>query len=117
MTICANLQATDAGPDSDSMIKALISAIIPVLIGNGPAQAGSAAILAESCAVCHAQDQRPDSIPPIRGLARDDLVARLTAFAGPAPTSTIMHRFVAGLTQAEIEALADHITNGEGPTR
>lgn len=97
------------------MLRALTTCICLFTGAAAVAQGVQDAIVFESCILCHGQAQTDPPIPPIAGRPRDDLLARMTGFAGAAETSTIMHRFMVGLTPAEMESLADHISRQQGP--
>ena len=99
------------------MFKSLISLAFLFAGAAAAAQSTTAEVTYLSCAVCHGEGQGDDAIPAIRGRPHDVLLASLSGFAAEAGTATIMHRFIAALTPAEIDALARHISGLEGVAR
>jgi len=97
------------------MLRALTTFMFLFTGAAAIAQGVQDVIVFESCIICHGQAQTDHPIPPIAGRPRDELLARMSGFAGAAETSTIMHRFVVGLTPAEMENLADHISRQQRP--
>lgn len=90
---------------------AAMAGLVLALAGSGLARADDERamnLLAESCASCHGREGRsPGAIPPIAGIPREELAARLATFkAGTDPDATMMTRIVAGYSQDELAALA-----------
>lgn len=66
-------------------------------------------VLAASCAACHGTNGNSvGGTPVLAGLERNHFVLQMQAFRGGGRTSTVMHHHAKGLTDAEIEQLADH---------
>lgn len=89
------------------------------LLGTGPISAVAepsvfdVTVLAAACANCHGTDGRsPGSIPSIAGRPDTILSQQLKAFKSdtPPPGTTIMNRLAKGLTDAQIDALAQHFS-------
>lgn len=78
------------------------------------AQSGKDAITYMSCHVCHDGGAEANAIPAIAGMSYETLHDKLMGFTKAGDGSTIMHRFVAGLSAAEIESMARYISNLEG---
>jgi sulfide dehydrogenase cytochrome subunit len=63
---------------------------------------------ASSCSGCHAAKAGVDTaVPRLAGRKAADLVAEMRAFKSGEKPSTVMARIAKGLTDAEIEAIAD----------
>jgi cytochrome subunit of sulfide dehydrogenase len=75
---------------------------------------GAVAVLAGSCVNCHGPQGGPStSIPNIRGLDQQYLLARLMAFRdGNATAATIMPRLMKGYDPDQISALAKWFARG-----
>ena len=69
-----------------------------------------------SCQACHGSGEGEGAIPAIRGRPYADLIALLQSFTQPGNAPTIMHQFVVGFTDAEIESLAQYVSGLEGET-
>lgn len=94
-------------------VLALTGAIIaPLLIATSPAHAsGPAAIAAEACFGCHGpQGSGATGGAVIAGRDRAELVTILAAFRSNERPGTIMGRIVRGYTEAELAAIADHLS-------
>lgn len=98
------------------MAKGLTLGVFVGTAGMALGQAAPDQITYLSCSVCHGGDPS-GSIPEIRGLPYDRLLSSLRGFDGASDSSTIMHRFVAGLTPAEIDSLARYVSGLEGGIR
>lgn len=96
------------------MLKSLTVCCCLCAGGAAFAQSSPAEITYVSCAVCHGDGQGEGAIPAIRGRPYKELLDYLTSRGGPSDSSTIMHRFTAGLTLPEMEGLARYISNLEG---
>lgn len=100
--------------------KSLIgSAILATFLGAGPISALAepsvfdVTVLAAACANCHGTDGRsPGSIPSIAGRPETVLAQQLKAFKSDTPPAgtTIMNRLAKGLSDAQIDALAQHFS-------
>lgn len=65
-----------------------------------------AEMLIESCAACHGPEGRsPGSIPPLAGMAGDQIAAALMDYRGDARPATVMNRISRGFTDDEIAAI------------
>ncbi len=95
------------------MRKILTSCLFLCAGGAALAQGTAEAVLSASCLTCHGDGQGEGAIPAIAGRPYEELMTALAGFDGT--TATIMHRFTAGLTAEEIEALARHISEGGSP--
>lgn len=79
--------------------------------------------LAASCAVCHGGLGNPVEAAAtqkslqLAGMARDKFVERLANFKSGKTTSTVMHHHAKGLTEVEINALADFFSAQTPQTR
>ena len=66
-------------------------------------------VLAASCAACHGTNGNSvGGTPVLAGLDRGYFVTQMQAFRFGALASTVMHRHAKGLTETEIEQLADY---------
>lgn len=66
-------------------------------------------VLAASCAACHGTEGNSvGGTPVLAGLDRGYFVSQMQAFRSGARAATVMHRHAKGLTEAEIEQLADY---------
>jgi cytochrome c553 len=99
------------------MVKGLAFGVLVCTSGMAFGQATTDQITYASCSVCHGNADTSGSIPAIRGLPYDRLMTSLAGFGAAGDTSTIMHKFVAGFTAAELESLARHVSGLEGGTR
>ena len=81
-----------------------------------PATAQDAAALyqraaAATCANCHGTDGRTVSgstIPALAGMPKAYMVSQLRAFRDGTRSATVMHQLAKGLTEQQIEAVADY---------
>jgi len=94
-------------------------ALLAALVGPGltPAFAESytfdVSVLAAACANCHGTDGRsPGAIPSIAGRPESVLRSQLLAFKSDTPPAgtTIMDRLTKGLSDDQINALAQHFS-------
>ncbi len=81
------------------------------------AQTGMVEITYISCHVCHDGRTEANEIPDIAGMSYETLRDKLMAYGQTGGNSTIMHRFVAGLSTAEIDSMARYISTLEGRTQ
>ena len=66
-------------------------------------------VLAASCAACHGSNGNSvGGTPVLAGLDRTHFVAQIMAFRKGDRPSTVMHHHAKGLTEAEVEQLADY---------
>jgi len=66
-------------------------------------------ILAASCAACHGSQGNSLGVSPVlAGLDATYFSAQMLAFKNGSRASTVMHHHAKGLTEAEIEQLADY---------
>ena len=66
---------------------------------------------AATCANCHGSEGRAvpgSSVPSIAGLPRDYMVAQMNAFKDGSRPATVMHQLTKGLTDQQIESMADY---------
>ncbi len=72
------------------------------------AQDSASRNLAAPCAICHGTDGRAvtKDVNPLAGLAKDQLIARMTAFRAGTRPATVMHQIAKGYTDQQIEQLA-----------
>ncbi len=79
-----------------------------------PALAGADAhirTLAASCAACHGTNgNSTGGTPVLAGLERNHFVMQMQQFRSGARASTVMHHHARGLTELEIEQLADYFS-------
>ncbi len=68
--------------------------------------------LAAACAICHGTDGRAVTrdVNPLAGLAKDQFIARMTAFRNGTRPATVMHQISKGYTDQQIEQLAAYFT-------
>jgi cytochrome subunit of sulfide dehydrogenase len=65
--------------------------------------------LAASCSACHGPDGNSVSgTPVLAGLERNHFVLQMKSFRNGERSSTVMHHHAKGLTEPEIEQLADY---------
>ena len=92
------------------------NAALVLLLATGAVTAQERELLyarsvAASCAQCHGTDGRPaagSSLPPLAGVARDELVAQLKAFKAGTRPATVMHQLSKGYSDAQIEMIASY---------
>lgn len=66
-------------------------------------------VLAASCAACHGTNGNSvGGTPVLAGLDRAHFVVQMKAFRAGERPSTVMHHHAKGLTEAEVEQLADY---------
>lgn len=66
---------------------------------------------AATCANCHGSEGRAvpgSSVPSIAGLPRDYMVAQMKAFKDGSRPATVMHQLTKGLTDQQIQSMADY---------
>lgn len=91
----------------------LVSAL---LLSSMPVMAQETATLhqradAATCANCHGSEGRAvpgSSVPSIAGLPRDYMVAQMKAFKDGSRPATVMHQLTKGLTDQQIQSMADY---------
>jgi cytochrome subunit of sulfide dehydrogenase len=66
-------------------------------------------VLAASCAACHGYNGNSvGGTPVLAGLDRSHFILQMQSFRNGSRSSTVMHHHAKGLTEAEIEQLADY---------
>lgn len=74
-----------------------------------PASTQDVRTTAASCAACHGSHGNSVGITPtLAGLNAQYFVSQMQSFKAGSANSTVMHHHAKGLTNAEIEALADY---------
>jgi cytochrome subunit of sulfide dehydrogenase len=61
---------------------------------------------AAACSGCHGAGAAATVVPPLRGLAPDDIVAAMQAFRSGQRPATVMDRIAKGFTDEETRAIA-----------
>jgi len=86
----------------------LIAALTAIFgLGVSIAVAADGAQLAQACSSCHGLEGRGgDSIPPLAGIAEEELLSRLKELSQPSDEATIMPRLLRGYDDDELAALA-----------
>ena len=88
-----------------------------LLLSSWPVMAQDAATAlhqradAATCANCHGSEGRAvpgSSVPSIAGLPRDYMVAQMKSFKDGSRPATVMHQLTKGLTDQQIESMADY---------
>lgn len=88
--------------------------VAPLLWFSCHAQANEAdnphlRVLAASCAACHGYNGNSvGGTPVLAGLDRSHFILQMQSFRNGSRSSTVMHHHAKGLTEAEIEQLADY---------
>lgn len=72
--------------------------------------AGGEDIAMVSCSVCHGPAGSEVSIPTLNGRDSQELLALMLSFASGDTSATIMHRFLAGMSNEELDLLATYIS-------
>jgi cytochrome c553 len=96
---------------SDKVANETQAAVETVKEAVAPAKVDGQAAYA-SCVGCHGATGGGGVGPELKGKARDDLIAKLKAYRGGeqvGPMTAMMAPMALGLTDADIEALADYI--------
>lgn len=99
------------------MLKSLSVVFVLSASGAAMAQSDMEDITYFSCHICHDAAGVENPIPVIRGQPYEDLLEKLNGFDAGPDNSTIMHRFVAGFSEAEIENMARFISNLESSSK
>ena len=91
-------------------LAAIVLAIAALACLATPASAQSLAERLETCAGCHGDDGRSDQpdTPSLAGQPADYLVVQLFLFREKLRPATVMMPFAEGLSDAELQQLADH---------
>jgi cytochrome c553 len=67
--------------------------------------------LAASCAMCHGTDGRSvGGYEPLAGMAKSDLVRKLTGFRSGTTPATVMHQISKGYTDQQIQLIAEYFS-------
>ena len=61
---------------------------------------------AAACSGCHGVGAAGTAVPPLQGLAPDDIVAAMQAFSSGQRAATVMDRIAKGFTDEETRAIA-----------
>ena len=61
---------------------------------------------AAACSGCHGAGAAGTALPPLQGLAPDDIVAAMQAFRSGQRAATVMDRIARGFTDEETRAIA-----------
>ena len=95
----------------------LLGAISTLGMAQVPAQ-GSAALHqranAAACANCHGTDGRGvigSAVPSLAGMPKAYMVAQMKAFRDGSRSATVMHQLAKGLTEQQIESVADYFAS------
>lgn len=90
----------------------VLTFILPLIMGGAVCAADTVAQISyESCKVCHGIGEGEGAIPSIEGKSFEALLAALMLFSRAEGSSTIMHQFLPGFTDAEIEDLARYVSS------
>lgn len=84
-------------------------------IGSAHAQTTAASLhqraTAAMCANCHGTDGRTtdgSAIPALVGMPKDYMLRQMQAFKDGSRPATVMHQIVKGLTDAQVQTIADY---------
>ena len=93
----------------------LLGAMGALGAGQCVAQDGAAALYqratAASCANCHGTDGKSvsgSSVPSLAGMPKVYMVTQMKAFRDGTRSATVMHQLAKGLTEQQIESVADY---------
>lgn len=117
MPFCARLALRTGNLALADMHRLILAVGFAVACTPVLAQSASDEITFLSCQMCHGQTEAAGAIPVIQGKPYDALVQSLGSFTQQTPSTTIMHRLVAGLTPDERDSLARYISGLEGASR
>lgn len=93
----------------NALICAAALALAPLSAHAQDANAGRD--LAASCAMCHGTDGRSvGGYEPLAGMAKADIVRKLTGFRSGATPATVMHQISKGYTDTEIQLIAEYFS-------
>jgi sulfide dehydrogenase cytochrome subunit len=97
-------------------VKRLSGVSLVVALGAGPAWAQDAGALyqratAAACANCHGTDGRTvdgSNVPALAGMPKSYMLTQMRAFRDGSRPATVMHQLAKGLTDQQIESIADY---------
>ena len=92
---------------SAELVVRVIGIVAVLLVAAVPAAAESVAPPgAAACSGCHGVGAAGTAVPPLQGLAPDDIVAAMQAFRSGQRAATVMDRIARGFTDEETRAIA-----------
>lgn len=84
-------------------------------VGSSQAQPSAASLhqraTAAMCANCHGTDGRTtegSAVPALVGMPKDYMLRQMQAFKDGSRPATVMHQIVKGLTDAQVQTIADY---------
>ncbi len=94
---------------------AMVATLSACFFSNASAQPSAEALhqraTAATCANCHGTDGRTvegSAIPALAGMPKDYMVLQMKAFKDGSRPATVMHQLTKGLTDAQINSIADY---------